>query len=273
MNNTKLLAVDMDGTLFDDDKNISKENLNAITKMLDQGNVFAFNTGRPNNALKRILSIYDEFKRDNVYMLGYQGVVGTEMNSDKVLFEDCIDNDTALELVAEILKADLTCLVFDNGCIYTFNENYFIESYKQVSRESLFYITDINTLKGKNITKIMAIDYDKPERLEQFRVSHASQFDDRYDNFFSHYAFLEYVKKGTGKGKGVRELAKQLNISLSNVIACGDEENDISMVEIAGVGVAMANARKELKDAADYVTVNDNNHSGIAEVINKFILN
>ena len=57
------------------------------------------------------------------------------------------------------------------------------------------------------------------------------------------------------------------------MVACGDEENDISMVQIAGVGVAMANARKELKDAADYVTVNDNNHSGIAEVINKFILN
>lgn len=273
MNNTKLLAVDMDGTLFDDYKNISKENLEAITKMLDAGHVLAFDTGRPNNALKRILSIYDEFKRDNVYMLGYQGVVGTEMNSDKILFEDCIDNDNALELVKAILDSKLTCVVFDNGHIYTFNDNHFVESYKQVSKEQLIFIDDINTLKGKAITKIMAIDYDEPERLEQFRIDHSEQFDDKYDNFFSHYAFLEYVKLGTGKGDGVKQLAEHLGISLSNVVACGDEENDISMVEVAGVGVAMANARQNLIDAADYVTENDNNHSGIAEVIYKFILN
>lgn len=272
MNNKKLLAVDMDGTLFDDDKNISKENLEAITKLLDEGHVFAFDTGRPNNALKKILSVYDEFKRDNVYMLGYQGVVGTEMNSEKVLFQDCIDNEVALELVKAILDCKLTCVVFDFGCIYTFNDNHFVESYKQVSQEQLVFLTDINTLKGKKITKIMAIDYDKPENLDRFRRDHSDQFDDRFDNFYSHYAFLEYVKKGTGKGDGIKKLADMLGIPFSNVVAAGDEENDISMVQIAGVGVAMANARPVLKEVADYITKNDNNHSGIAEVINKFIL-
>jgi Cof subfamily protein (haloacid dehalogenase superfamily) len=273
MTNKKLLAVDMDGTLFDDDKNISKENLNAITKLLDAGHVLAFNTGRPNNALKRILSIYDEFKRDNVYMLGYQGVVGTEMNSNKILYEDCIDNASAIELAQAILDNNLTCIVFDNGCIYTFNDNHFVESYKQVSREKLIYLKSIDELHGKDITKVMAIDYEHPEALQKFREKYANQFDGRFDNFYSHYAFLEYVKLGTGKGPGVKQLAEYLDIPLSNVVACGDEENDISMVEIAGVGVAMCNARPILKEVANYVTENDNNNSGIAEVINKFILN
>jgi len=270
--NNKLLAVDMDGTLFDDDKIISKENLETITKLLDAGHVLAFDTGRPNNALKKILSVYDELKKKNVYLLGYQGVIGTEMNSDKVLFKDCIDNNLALELVQAILDSNLTCVVFDFGSIYTFNDNHFVESYKQVSQEKLVFVNDINTLKGKNITKIMAIDYDKPENLDNFRKNHSSQFDQAFDNFYSHYAFLEYVKRGTGKGDGIKKLADYLQIPLSNVVACGDEENDISMVQIAGVGVAMANARPVLKEVADYVTVNDNNHSGIAEVINKFIL-
>ncbi|WP_167511380.1 Cof-type HAD-IIB family hydrolase [Pseudobutyrivibrio xylanivorans] len=268
----KLLAVDMDGTLFDDDKKISKENLEAITKLLDAGHVFAFDTGRPNNALKKILSVYKEFHRDNVYMLGYQGVVGTTMLSDDILFGDYIDEENAIELVNAILEANFTCIVFDNGCIYTFNDNHFIESYKQLSKEQLIYITDVNELKGKHITKIMAVDYDYPEHLQAFKDDNASIFDDRFESFFSHYAFLEYVKRGTGKGDGIKKLAEFLNIPLSHVVACGDERNDISMVELAGVGVAMANGRDELKAVADYVTENDNNNSGIAEVINKFFI-
>ena len=83
---------------------------------------------------------------------------------------------------------------------------------------------------------------------------------------------MEYIKKGTGKGDGVRKLASLLDIDISDVVCVGDERNDISMIEVAGIGVAMANAREELKAVADYVTVNDNNHGGIAEVIDKFIL-
>ena len=84
---------------------------------------------------------------------------------------------------------------------------------------------------------------------------------------------MEYIKKGTGKGDGVKKLASILGIDISDIICVGDERNDISMVTVAGVGVAMANARPELKAVADYVTENDNNHDGIAEVIRKFVLN
>ncbi len=269
---SKILAVDMDGTLFDDDKNISKENLKAISKLLDAGHIFAFDTGRPNNALKKILSVYDEFKRDNVYMLGYQGVVGTTMLSDEVLFGDYIDIENVIELVKAILEAGFTCIVFDNGCIYTFNDNHFVESYKQVSKEKLIFIKDVEELRDKHITKVMAVDYDYPEHLQDFKDSTADIFDNRFESFFSHYAFLEFVKRGTGKGDGIKKLADYLEIPLSNVVACGDERNDISMIEIAGVGVAMANGRDELKAVADYVTEKDNNNSGIAEVINKFFL-
>ena len=271
--NKKLLAVDMDGTLFNDDKTISKENLQAITKLLDAGHAFAFNTGRPNHALKEILSVYDEFKRDDVYILGHQGVIGTELNSDVTLFADCINNDDAIEVITEVLNCGFTCVVFDDTHIYTFNDNWFIESYKKLSKEQLVFLSDVNQLKGKNVTKLIAIDYDHPEALQEFKDNHASVYDDRFESFYSHYAFMEYIKKGTGKGDGILKLAKHLDIPVSNIVAVGDERNDISMVEVAGVGVAMANGREELKAVADYVTENDNNHAGIAEVINKFILN
>ena len=268
----KLLAVDMDGTLFNDDKTISKENLEAITKLLDAGNAFAFNTGRPNHALKEILSVYDEFKRDDVYILGHQGIIGTEMNSDVTLFSDCMGGTDAIEVISEVLRCGFTVVTFDASHIYTFNDNKFIESYKKLSGEQLVFLSSVDELKGKDITKLIAIDYDHPEALQAFKDEHAEVFDARFESFFSHYAFLEYVKKGSGKGDGVKKLAERLNIAISDVVAIGDERNDISMVEVAGVGVAMANGREELKAVADYVTEKDNNHAGVAEVIYKFLL-
>ncbi|MBO6283708.1 MAG: Cof-type HAD-IIB family hydrolase [Pseudobutyrivibrio sp.] len=269
----KLLAVDMDGTLFNDDKTISKENLEAITELLDAGHVFAFDTGRPNHALREILSVYDEFKRDNVYILGHQGIIGTKFDSDEALFGDYLNNDDAREVIAEVLRLGFTCVTFDAEHIYTFNDNWFIESYKKLSGEQLVYLNSVDDLKGKNITKLIAIDYDHPENLQAFKDDHEAVYGDRFESFFSHYAFLEYIKKGTGKGDGVKKLAGLTGISIDDVITVGDERNDISMVEAAGIGVAVANAREELKAVADYVTENDNNNGAIAEVIHKFVIN
>ncbi|MBR5635651.1 MAG: HAD-IIB family hydrolase, partial [Pseudobutyrivibrio sp.] len=188
------------------------------------------------------------------------------------LFGDYMNNADAREVISEVLNCGFTCVTFDASHIYTFNDNWFIESYKKLSGEQLVYLNNVDELKDKNITKLIAIDYDHPENLQAFKDSHADVFDDRFESFFSHYAFLEYVKKGTGKGDGVKKLAAHLNIPISDVVTVGDERNDISMVEVAGVGVAMANGRDELKAVADYVTKNDNNHAGVAEVIYKYFL-
>ena len=68
-------------------------------------------------------------------------------------------------------------------------------------------------------------------------------------------------------------MCRALNILEKNAVAAGDEENDISMIEAAGIGVAMANATPRLKECADYITEHDNDHDGIAEVIDKFFTN
>ena len=75
---------------------------------------------------------------------------------------------------------------------------------------------------------------------------------------------------GANKGYGVEFLCDFLGVPIENAVAIGDEENDISMIRNAGVGVAMKNAVQSVKDAADYVTEHDNNEDGVAEVIEKF---
>lgn len=93
-----------------------------------------------------------------------------------------------------------------------------------------------------------------------------------YELIFSISHLLEMTTRGANKGGMVRRLAARLGISMEHVYCAGDEANDISMIQAAGVGVAMANAMPEVKAAADYVTVRDNNHGGVAEIVEKFCL-
>ena len=83
---------------------------------------------------------------------------------------------------------------------------------------------------------------------------------------------MEYLPLGASKGSAVRTLCEMLGVDIKNAYAAGDERNDISMIEAAGVGIAMKNAVNEAKAVADYITENDNDHDGIAEIIDRLIL-
>ena len=84
---------------------------------------------------------------------------------------------------------------------------------------------------------------------------------------------LELVPPGVNKGNAVRFLCGYLGIPIGHSLAAGDAENDLTMIQAAGIGAAMCNGEAFLKEAADYVTLADNNHDGVAEILEKFILN
>ncbi|WP_317855081.1 HAD family hydrolase [Chakrabartyella piscis] len=83
---------------------------------------------------------------------------------------------------------------------------------------------------------------------------------------------MEVVLRGVNKGSAMKQVLEIMNIPVTDAIAIGDSENDLSMIREAGLGVAVANAPKYIQDEADYVTENDYKHSAVAEVIEKFIL-
>ena len=92
------------------------------------------------------------------------------------------------------------------------------------------------------------------------------------DVSFSANRYLEFNKKGVNKGTGLVRLGHILSIPTKDIIAIGDNYNDLPMIKTAGLGVFMANTPEELKHQADYVTTLDNNAGGVAEVIEKFVL-
>ena len=108
--------------------------------------------------------------------------------------------------------------------------------------------------------------------MEAFRDAFDDWAEGKVNIFFSCYEFLEFVPVGISKGVEIRFLADYLNIPMENTIAVGDAENDIPMIETAGLGVVMKNATDDIKKYGDYITELDNNQGGVGEVIRKFML-
>ena len=98
------------------------------------------------------------------------------------------------------------------------------------------------------------------------------EYPQQLDAFCSCQAYLEIIPRGLSKGNALVQLAQRLGIPIENTVAAGDAANDLSMLRAAGAGVAMCNGTDEAKAAADAVTCRDNNHDGIAEIIEKYLV-
>ncbi len=118
--------------------------------------------------------------------------------------------------------------------------------------------------------KIMIID--EPEKLQEVLDFLPKEIYDNYTVVRSAPFFLEFLNKAANKGTALQALCNNINMPIESTIAVGDEENDQHMIKLAGLGVAMGNARDSIKDISNYITKTNNEH-GVAHVINKFILN
>ena len=142
--------------------------------------------------------------------------------------------------------------------------------YPEALHQPLYLLDNLLTDVDWELHKILIAG--EPELLKEIEPVLKAQFGEELDIFLSAPWFLDIMPKGVNKGVGVKYLAKRLDIPMDAVIACGDSYNDISMVEAAGLGVAMKNGEEALKAVADYVTQHDCDHDGIAEVVEEFIL-
>lgn len=270
----KIIFLDMDGTLLTSDKIITERTVALLQQMLTEGHYVAFNSGRPINSIINLVKKFNVLG-DNVYILGFQGNIIYEMKTGKVLDMQSIPKEKSVEVIKRLREQDIYVHSYKSDTIIAFEDKKDsdeLRRYQQLTNEPAMFVKDVDEFISYDLPKIIAIDYENIDRLNAFQKENAYLEGEELESFFSQPHFLEYVKKGSNKGYGVKFLADYLNIDIADTIAVGDEQNDISMIVEAGVGVAMSNARDDVKEVADYVTENDNNHDGVAEVIQKYIL-
>ena len=269
----KILFTDLDGTLLNNQKLVSEGNRAAIQRLLDAGHYLVIATGRPvKSAFKVVKEL--ELTMPGCYMIAYNGGVIFDCAKEEICMEKTLPLEYARYLFEEAEKYGIYIQTYgEDDKVLTKWDCSELQYYAKGNRNALGIeiCEDVCGTLGKDPNKVLMIDM-TVEKITKFQQEHSEWEQGRCTSVFSSRDFLEYVPLGVDKGTGVKTLCEMLNIALENAYAAGDERNDISMIQAAGVGVAMKNASDETKAVADYITENDNDHDGISEVIDKLIL-
>jgi Cof subfamily protein (haloacid dehalogenase superfamily) len=266
----KLIALDMDGTLLRKDKSISDRTLKALAAAREKGVKIVLATGRPVKGIKRYLD-YLGLDSDDEYAVTFNGSAVQTGKSGNMLFERFITGSDLFCIYELSLKYGVHIHAFnEKGQLITPVLNKYTDVEAQINGINI-HVSDFTTIKPEDkIIKVMLVD--EPEKLDVVYKRLPKELFTKFSIMRSAPIFLEFLNPEINKGLGLSVLSRELGIAREEVIAVGDAGNDIDMIKYAGLGVAMGNAFPEVKEIADYVTVT-NDEDGVAEVIEKFILN
>jgi len=266
--NVKLFATDLDGTLFDSKHELSPENHAALSALTDKGIVIVLATGRARATIPDNIA---EMRGVN-YLMTTNGARIHLMPSDEILYEKFL-SDEALEFIFPYFDdPEVMCAVFWDGVPYVEEKRYYAardfgvprwySDYFFESRRPLKNFTD--AVKA-NADRIENINFYFPDEIIQEQVFHQLQARTDLYELSSSFPFnFELNGLGVTKGMALDFIAKREGIQPEEIIAFGDNDNDVSMIKYAGIGVAVANATKQSLDAADLITELDNNNSCVA---------
>lgn len=269
----KILFLDLDGTLLNDAKEVTPENRAALERAQAAGCRVTISTGR---ALPGAMGLVRQLGliREGCYVSASNGGVFYDCGANKIFARRPLAMELLEELFAYARGRGLHIQTYDRDGVVVvppFDEP-FVREYCRINNGMPWRAVDsLGSLDEVPVKALMMGPEDRVA-LEEARAWMAEHMAGRVECFFSHPVMLDIMPAGVNKGYSVRALCRLLDIPVELSVAAGDEANDIPMLEAAGVGAAMANAMPEVKAAADYVTVRDNNHSGVAEIVEKFCL-
>lgn len=266
----KLLALDLDGTLTNSEKKITPRTREAIRKMQEQGHILALASGRPTPG---VLSVAKELEMDQKggYMLSYNGAKIQDCRTGEVLFQQVMPEDIVPELFAVAREKNIGMMTYQDYGIISGEK---VDEYMQLEARinGLTIYPEADPVSKLEIPVNKCLGTAEPEYAEKLEVEFRERFGSRIDVGRSEPFFLELIPKGVDKANSLAHLCEKLGMTKDDLTACGDGFNDCSMIAYAGLGVAMANAQDVVKEQADYVTAS-NDEDGVADVIEKFILN
>ena len=256
-----LFCTDLDGTLFTDNKEVSKQNLDAIEYFKSEGGLFTFITGRMAQTSKELCNI---IKPNAPYGCINGGGIYDHIQ-DKYLWTKALPRE-ALSLVKEVFEKmpDMGIQINTASNIYFCNDNSAMVFFRKVSGVP-FLLRNYNEINEPILKVVFAHEDENRLALLADMLKFQPNAGD-FDFIRSERIFYEILPKGSSKGSLLIKLAELLNIDPNKTIAVGDYNNDISMIKAAKTGFAVENAVEEAKAAADYITVSNNNHA-IAAII------
>ena len=274
----KLLFTDLDGTLLTDEKTILDCDMEAIESMLARGHKLVLCTGRPLTSAKQLAQKYG-FDKPGFFLVSFNGGLIYDYATEQSILTRYIPVESVKFIMDAAHRCGMHAHTYSGDVVVSEYETEQLKTYCRLMKMDYVVVKDIRDYYGEFINvvvkppiKVNVITPFDHSSLVDFRAEMRKSTAGKLFDVFSKPEMLEFSNMQSNKGDAVRFMADFYKVSLSDTIAAGDEENDCPMIEAAGVGVAMANASPVAKSVADYVTLADNNHGGIAEIIKKFVI-
>ena len=269
MTDIKLIALDLDGTLLTTDKKLTERTKSILKAAREQGVKVVLTTGRPLKAMDFFLKELGTDGHEDEYTITFNGGL-VQKNTGEILDKTVFSIDDVSRIYEETEKLNIPLDAISEGIVYQIQSDQ--ESlYAQFNPALTFVPTAFEDLSSQ-ITYNKCVTAFPQEPLDAAIQKISPKLFDKYEIFKSRELLLEWSPKNVHKATGLAKLIEHLGIDRSQVMACGDEANDLSMIEWAGLGVAMQNAVPEVKAVANVVTPMTNDEEAVAWAIEKYVL-
>lgn len=263
----KIIFLDLDGTLTNDEKKVTPLTQKALLEMQKAGHIVVLASGRPTPGILPVAKAV-ELEKFGGYIMAFNGGKIINAKTNEVVFEQVLDRKYISPLLKYAKENDIGLITYDDKRIIVGTRmDKYIETESFINKIPV-YETDMEEYVTYNPNKLLMTA--PPEIATKHEQILAGKYKNQLSISRSADYFIEIMPKGIDKAASIEVLINKLKIRKENTIACGDGYNDISMVKYAGIGVAMENAVDEVKQVADYVT-DSNNEDGIAKVVEKFV--
>jgi Cof subfamily protein (haloacid dehalogenase superfamily) len=264
----KMIVLDLDDTLLNDEHSLSKRNKEALMAAQELGVKVVLASGRPTFGM---VSIAKDLQLDQYgsYILSFNGSKIINAKTNEEIFNSTISSEMAHRLYDLSKREGVAILSYKDESIVIEEPNEYADIEATITGLPMQIVDQFKATITEPVVKAMMLAH--PDVLVNVEQTLVKEVGEEVSVFRSKPFFLEFTALNVTKGTSLHQLTQKLGIKAEEVIAIGDSYNDITMIEFAGLGVAMGNAPDAIKEIANHVT-ETNNNDGVAKVVEDFIL-
>lgn len=269
----KMIVCDLDETLLNDEKKIGTRDINAVRSAMEHGVRFVPATGRGYTSIDYVLETLRLIGKEGEYSISNNGAIVIENKNFRHISFYELSRSLAEQIIEFGFSRDLCVQVFTATDVFVFNiredEKKWLFLFKPdavICREN-----NLDLLDNKKIVKIMYQNEDV-NYMRSLENSLSTTIREHTTISYSSNRYMEFTASGVSKGTALLTLAEKLDIKTEEIIAVGDNNNDLSMLMAAGISATVANASPEVKQICDYISPFNNNENAIADIIDKYVI-
>ncbi|MDE6184131.1 MAG: Cof-type HAD-IIB family hydrolase, partial [Lachnospiraceae bacterium] len=265
---TKILFTDLDGTLLNNKRQISSYTWEILNKWCQNGHKLVLCSGRAIDSIRQVKeSLHLDFP--GMYLIGFNGGQIFDYDKQETLYKVTLTLEQTDYIIKEAARLGIHIQTYSNTHIIAPRQDEELAYYQRIINSPVIFCENVIDALEEGPCKCLALELKDLEKLENFRLSLKPWAEkEGISLIYSNPNYLEIFPSISGKGSAVKTLCSLLGIHPYFSVAAGDAQNDLSMIEAAGMGIAMANGSDDVKMAATTITSYDNDHDGLAHVLN-----